>query len=107
MALKHVAGGLPAPCPFSLVVSRVDILDRDSHPRHVVSLGALPHADVEYLDEYAREQRLGSRSAALRRAVRLLRAAELGAEYESAWDEWESSDDAEAWNGTTGDGLNR
>lgn len=68
---------------------------------------SLPDADVEYLDEYAREQRLGSRSAALQQAVRSLRVAELGADYEGAWDEWESSGDAEAWEQTAGDGLAR
>lgn len=66
---------------------------------------SLPSEDVEYLDEYAREQRLGSRSAALHKAVRLLRAAELGAEYESAWEEWDASDDSRSWDGTVGDGL--
>jgi len=68
---------------------------------------SLPAEDVEYLDEYARERRLGSRSAALQKAVRLLRAAELGAEYEGAWDEWESSEDAHAWDNTARDGLER
>lgn len=66
---------------------------------------SLPSEDVDYLDTYAREQRLGSRSAALHKAVRLLRAAELGVEYESAWDEWEASEDAESWDRTAGDGL--
>ena len=68
---------------------------------------SLPAEDVEYLDAYARERQLGSRSAALHKAVRLLRAAELGAEYESAWEEWESSEDAAPWEQTTGDGLSR
>lgn len=66
---------------------------------------SLPSEDIEYLDEYAREQRLGSRSAALHKAVRLLRAAELGAEYESAWEEWDASDDSRSWDETVGDGL--
>jgi len=26
-------------------------------------------------------------------------------EYEAAWDEWAASEDAAAWEGTTGDGL--
>ena len=43
---------------------------------------SLPDDDVEYLDEYARVQRLESRSAALHKAVRLLRASELGGAYE-------------------------
>jgi Arc/MetJ-type ribon-helix-helix transcriptional regulator len=68
---------------------------------------SLPEEDVEYLDAYARDQRLGSRSAALHKAVRLLRAAELGAEYESAWEEWDRSGDADVWGTTAADGLRR
>ena len=66
---------------------------------------SLPGEDVEYLDQYAVEQGLGSRSAALLRAVRLLRVSELGASYESAWEEWSSSGDAEGWEATAADGL--
>lgn len=66
---------------------------------------SLPDEDVEYLDTYADRQGLESRSAALRKAVRLLRASELGAAYEAAWDEWAASDDAEPWSSVTGDGL--
>ena len=66
---------------------------------------SLSNDDVEYLDEYARERRLPSRSAALQKAVRLLRASELGADYESAWAEWEESGESAAWQPTVGDGL--
>lgn len=65
---------------------------------------SLSNDDVEYLDAYARDQQLGSRSAALQKAVRLLRSSELGAEYESAWEEWESSAEGEAWDQTAQDG---
>jgi Arc/MetJ-type ribon-helix-helix transcriptional regulator len=68
---------------------------------------SLPGEDVEYLDAYARDHQLGSRSAVLHKAVRLLRAAELGADYKSAWEEWEASGDAEAWERTADDGLTR
>jgi antitoxin MazE9 len=68
---------------------------------------SLPGDDIEFLDDYARERGLESRSAAVHRAVRLLRAAELGASYESAWDEWAASGEAEAWEPTTDDGLGR
>jgi len=54
---------------------------------------SLPDEDVEYLDAYAETQGLESRSAALRKAVRLLRASELGAAYEDAWTEWAGSED--------------
>lgn len=66
---------------------------------------SLPEDDVEYLDAYARQQGLESRSAAVHKAVRLLRASELGAAYEQAWADWESSDDAELWDAAAADGL--
>ncbi len=66
---------------------------------------SLPGEDVQFLDEYAREQGLESRSAALHRAVRLLRTAELGGSYEAAWDEWAARGEADLWESTTGDGL--
>jgi Arc/MetJ-type ribon-helix-helix transcriptional regulator len=66
---------------------------------------SLPGEDVQFLDEYAKEQGLESRSAALHRAVRLLRTAELGGTYEAAWDEWAAGGDATLWESTTGDGL--
>lgn len=68
---------------------------------------SLPGEDVEFLDEYAREQGLDSRSAALHRAVRLLRTAELGGAYESAWRDWAEDGDAEVWESATDDGLVR
>jgi Arc/MetJ-type ribon-helix-helix transcriptional regulator len=66
---------------------------------------SLPGEDVQFLDEYAREQGLESRSAALHRAVRLLRTAELGGTYEAAWDECKADGEAEAWESTAGDGV--
>ena len=66
---------------------------------------SLPDDDVEYLDAYARERGLESRSAAVHKAVRLLRASELGAAYEEAWAEWEASDDAKLWDNASADGL--
>lgn len=66
---------------------------------------SLPGQDVEFLDEYARAQGLDSRSAAVQRAVRLLRTAELGAAYEAAWDAWQADGNADAWESTTRDGI--
>jgi Arc/MetJ-type ribon-helix-helix transcriptional regulator len=66
---------------------------------------SLPGEDVEFLDSYAKEQGLDSRSAALHRAVRLLRTAELAGTYEAAWEEWATHDDAPLWESTTADGL--
>ena len=66
---------------------------------------SLPGEDVQFLDDYAREQGLESRSAALHRAVRLLRTAELAGTYEAAWEEWAAEDDRSLWESTTGDGV--
>jgi Arc/MetJ-type ribon-helix-helix transcriptional regulator len=66
---------------------------------------SLPGEDVQFLDEYAKEQGLESRSAALHRAVRLLRTAELGGTYQAAWDEWAAAGEADLWESTTADGL--
>jgi len=66
---------------------------------------SLPGDDVRFLDEYAREQGLESRSAALQRAVRLLRTLQLAAPYEAAWEEWTATGEDEAWAPATRDGL--
>ena len=66
---------------------------------------SLPNEDVEYHDDYARQQRLPTLSASLQKAVRLLRVSELGAAYERAWDEWETSGEAEAWERMAHEGL--
>lgn len=66
---------------------------------------SLPDDDVAYLDTYARTQGLGSRSAVLHQAVRLLRAAELGDAYQDAWQDWDSDAEAQLWEAVAGDGL--
>jgi len=66
---------------------------------------SLPSDDIAFLDAYASERGLDSRSAAVQRAIRLLRTAELGNAYAEAWQEWASSGEAEAWDLTVGDGL--
>lgn len=66
---------------------------------------SLPGDDVEFLDEYARDRGLDSRSAAVHQAVRMLRTAELVAEYEAAFVEWDASDDAALWDSTASDGI--
>lgn len=67
---------------------------------------SLPDDDVEFLDRYASDHGLGSRSAAVQRAVRMLRATGLAAYYESAWAEWDDAKDTALWAATSGDGLN-
>ncbi|HEX6197881.1 MAG TPA: antitoxin [Jiangellaceae bacterium] len=66
---------------------------------------SLRDEDVEFLDQYSREHQIGSRSAALARAVKLLRAAQLGPSYAQAWREWDESGEAEVWESTASDGL--
>jgi metal-responsive CopG/Arc/MetJ family transcriptional regulator len=66
---------------------------------------SIPNADVEFLDSYAHEHGIESRSAAIQRAIQVLRASELGDAYELAWEEWEQSGEAELWEPTTADAL--
>ncbi len=66
---------------------------------------SLPAEDVATLDDYARSQGLRSRSAALQRAIRMLRNPELEQDYAAAWDEWEASGEEAAWEATAADGL--
>ena len=66
---------------------------------------SLPEEDVEFLDRYAVSQGIGSRSAAVHKAVRLLRGSQLGPAYEDAWAEWADTTDAVLWERTINDGL--
>lgn len=66
---------------------------------------SLPDEDVAVLDDYARAQGLKSRSAAVQRAIRLLRHPDLEADYAAAWDEWEASGEEAAWETAAADGL--
>ena len=66
---------------------------------------SLRDEDVAVLDEYVKAAGLGSRSAALQHAIRLLRHPDLERDYAVAWDDWESSGERSAWEGTAADGL--
>ena len=66
---------------------------------------SLPDEDVAFLDAYADSQGFDSRSAVVHRAVRLLKATELGAAYEEAWLEWADNPDGDIWDVTVTDGL--
>lgn len=68
---------------------------------------SLPEEDVEFLDTYVKDHDAGSRSAALHKAVELLRTAQLADAYEDAWASWASSDDSAAWDAALADGLDR
>lgn len=66
---------------------------------------SLPDEDVAALDRYAQAAGISSRSAAIQRAIRLLARPELDDAYAIAWEEWEASGEAAAWEGTSADGL--
>ncbi len=66
---------------------------------------SLSEDEVAALDKYAQAAGLSSRSAAIQQAIRLLGDPELEDAYAAAWDEWEASGDAAAWEQTTADGL--
>ena len=68
---------------------------------------SIPADDLEFLDGYAHKQGLESRSAAVQKAIRLLRTAELSGAYAAAYEEWASSEDASLWDTTVADGLDQ
>ncbi len=66
---------------------------------------SLPEADVEFLDTYAEEQGIESRSAALHKAVRMLRASQLADDYADAWEEWSADKTSAFWDAVANDGV--
>jgi hypothetical protein len=66
---------------------------------------SIPSEDVAFLDAYAAEHDLGSRSAAMHQAIDALRISALPGSYADAWSEWSADGDADAWEATAGDGT--
>jgi hypothetical protein len=66
---------------------------------------SLPAEDVAFLDTYAQAQGIESRSAAVHKAVGLLRARELGDAYEDAFGSWQQDQEDQAWDAAIADGL--
>lgn len=66
---------------------------------------SLPDEDVEFLDDYAKNQGYESRSAVVHTAVRILKSSKLGDAYAAAWQEWEGFREDEVWDRVAGDGL--
>ena len=64
---------------------------------------SVPDEDIEFLDNYVKTHRFASRSAALQRAIRLLRASELTDAYAAAFAEWSDDPDSDAWDTATAD----
>ena len=66
---------------------------------------SLPDDDLAFLDAYAHDHGIPSRSAAVQAAVALLRAHALRDDYATAFAEWERAGDAALWDATVADGL--
>jgi hypothetical protein len=65
----------------------------------------LAEDDLRFLDRYAKQAGLDSRSAALQKAVRFLRSANLRQGYVDAWKGFDSDGDAALREATVGDGI--
>jgi Arc/MetJ-type ribon-helix-helix transcriptional regulator len=61
--------------------------------------------DVAFVDEYAAQAGVASRSAVIHQAIDLLRSAGLENAYAAAWEEWDASEDAGLWDATAADGA--
>jgi len=66
---------------------------------------SLRSEDVAFLDAYAGEHELPSRSAVVQAAIRTLRLGDLRDAYGDAWAEWEAGEEADAWDTAVGDSL--
>ncbi len=64
---------------------------------------SIPEEDVEFLDSYTKAHQISSRSAAVQRAIRLLRASELGDAYAAAFTEWSDDSANDAWDNVAAD----
>lgn len=66
---------------------------------------SIPDEDIRFLDNFAREHGIASRSAAVQRSIAMLREVELKEQYKLAMQEWRDSPDSELWERTVGDGI--
>lgn len=65
---------------------------------------SLPDDDVAFIDAYVARSRTATRSAAVREAIELLRAAQLEDSYAEAFADWTAEDEAD-WSSAAADGL--
>ena len=66
---------------------------------------SIPESDVAFLDDYANSHGMASRSAALHKAIGLLKANELSRHYAAAFAEWARDGEDSAWDAAVADGL--
>jgi len=64
----------------------------------------LPDEIVEFVDRYAADHSVESRSDVVQRALLMLKTNELDEDYAGAWHEWEESG-GDAWESAVADGL--
>lgn len=66
---------------------------------------SLSEDDVAVVDAFVEHSGLPSRSAAIQKAVQMLRYPTLEEDYAQAWEDWSNGDDGAAWEPASGDGL--
>jgi Arc/MetJ-type ribon-helix-helix transcriptional regulator len=66
---------------------------------------SLSDEDVRVLDAYVKQARLPSRSAAVQRAIRMLRYPALEEDYGHAWAEWSAAGEGDVWEDAGDDGF--
>ncbi len=66
---------------------------------------SLSEEDVRVLDAYVKRMGLPSRSAAVQRAIRMLRYPALEEDYGNAWAEWSTAREDDVWENATADGF--
>ena len=66
---------------------------------------SLPEDDVRFIDDYATQANVSTRSAVIHEAVMMLRSISMETAYTAAWDEWAGSEDAALWDTASSDGL--
>jgi Arc/MetJ-type ribon-helix-helix transcriptional regulator len=66
---------------------------------------SLSEDDVRVLDAYVERAGLPSRSAAVQRAIGMLRYPTLEQDYGNAWAEWSTNGESDLWEDITDDGY--
>ena len=66
---------------------------------------SLTDDDIRVLDGFMARTGLPSRSAAVQRAIAMLRHPDLDEDYGRAWAEWSAAGEGDIWDSATADGL--
>jgi Arc/MetJ-type ribon-helix-helix transcriptional regulator len=66
---------------------------------------SLSKEDIRALDAYVEQAGLPSRSAAVQRAIRMLRHPTLEEDYRNAWAEWSTVREGDMWEEAAEDGF--